>query len=252
MSAAKPAMPPQTAVTARPRTGSSIFIARSAPATAPKNEAAHARNGVSSQPKMRKNRRTQRMGSGGALPDQGRSDRGDDQPGQESHGKGTQRPPRSRKAEQNSKDCENNRCCERSQQPEPCGWAAIPRRLIGQNPGSHPGQEGTHHPPDRMVPPVTAAPDFQPPVTVGADVLEQDDVEEEEHYGCAEPDPRCAGDSLDGEGPGPEAGEHRDRGEACQQDDGTDDQLDGAAEEPGRQGKEQNQSRLQQPELHGR
>src|SRR5689334_15024798 len=64
MRAAKPAMPPQTAVTARPRTGSSSFIANRAPATAPKNEAAHAKKGVSSQPKMRKNKRTQRIGSG--------------------------------------------------------------------------------------------------------------------------------------------------------------------------------------------
>ena len=58
---AKPASPPHTAVTASPRTGSSSFKASSAPATAPKKEAAHARNGVSSHPKMRKRRRTQRI-----------------------------------------------------------------------------------------------------------------------------------------------------------------------------------------------
>src|SRR5215208_5166989 len=49
------------AVIANPRTGSSSLMARRAPTTAPKKEAAHAIKGGSSHPKMRKNRRSQRM-----------------------------------------------------------------------------------------------------------------------------------------------------------------------------------------------
>src|SRR6476619_3809159 len=62
MIVAKPVAAPHTAVTTRPSTGLSIRIAISAPATAPKNEAAHARNGVSSQPKIRKISRSHRIG----------------------------------------------------------------------------------------------------------------------------------------------------------------------------------------------
>src|ERR1700694_4594653 len=176
MSAANPAMPPQIAVTARPRTGSSSFMASSAPTTAPKNEAAHARKGVSSQPKMRKNRRTQRIGSGGALPDGG-SDRSDDKPRQEGHGKGSQGPMRAGEAKQDGEYGDDDRSYERGQQPSRRRGTAVSRSLIRQNPGAHPGQEATHHPPDRMVPPVTTAADIAPAVTVGADVLQQGDVE---------------------------------------------------------------------------
>src|SRR6478672_4329811 len=62
MMAANPVAAPHTAVTARPSTGSSTRIAISAPPTAPKNEAAHARKGVSSHPKMRNTRRSHRTG----------------------------------------------------------------------------------------------------------------------------------------------------------------------------------------------
>jgi len=53
--------PPTTAVTTIPLRGSRIRMARSAPTTAPKNEAAHARKGVSSHPKTRTRARSQRM-----------------------------------------------------------------------------------------------------------------------------------------------------------------------------------------------
>ena len=45
--------------------------------------------------------------------------------------------------------------------------------LVRQDPGAHPRQEGADHPPDRVVPPVAAAADLPPAVGVGADVLEQ-------------------------------------------------------------------------------
>src|SRR5215218_10391423 len=91
MRAAKPAMPPQTAVMTRPRNGSSSFKASSAPTTAPKNEAAQARNGVSSHPKIRKNRRTQRMDSGASFPDRGQQG-GQHDSRQERHREGAQAP----------------------------------------------------------------------------------------------------------------------------------------------------------------
>src|SRR5687768_11440743 len=53
--------PPTTAGTRIPFRGSRTRMARSAPRTAPKNEAAHARKGVSSHPKTRTRARSQRM-----------------------------------------------------------------------------------------------------------------------------------------------------------------------------------------------
>src|SRR4051812_28498155 len=119
MSAANPAMPPQMAVTARPRTGSSSFMASRAPTTAPKNEAAQARKGVSSQPKMRKNRRTQRIGSGGALPDGGGDGRGD-KPGEKRYSKGSQGPMRAGEAQEDSEYGEDDRRHHCGQQPDGC------------------------------------------------------------------------------------------------------------------------------------
>src|ERR1700732_3009393 len=191
MSAANPAMPPQMAVTAKPRPGSSSRMASSAPTTAPKNEAAHARKGVSSQPKMRKNRRTQRMGSGGALPEGG-GDRSGDKPGQESYGKGAQRPMRAGEAEQNGEYGDDDRRYVCSQQPNRCRGAAISRGLIRQNPGAHPRQKAAYHPPDRMIPTVAPAADVAPAVSIGADILKQDDIHKKKDGGRAEADSRGA------------------------------------------------------------
>src|SRR5688572_28353344 len=102
-----PAIPPHTAVTASPRTGSSRFSASNAPATAPKNEAAHARKGVSSHPKMRKRRRTQRIGLGATRP-HGSEDSRQDQPRKEGDGKGGKGPPRTGKPDYNSDGSHHN------------------------------------------------------------------------------------------------------------------------------------------------
>src|SRR5918992_2428715 len=105
---AKPANPPHTAVIARPRTGSSTRMATSAPATAPKKEAAHARKGVSSHPKMRNSRRTQRIDSGSAVCDT-RGDGGENQGGQESHREGGQCPTGARESEQDGESSDDQR-----------------------------------------------------------------------------------------------------------------------------------------------
>src|SRR5215212_1801223 len=98
MRAANPAIPPQMAVMANPRTGSSTFMASKAPPTAPKNDAAHARKGVSSHPKIRKNRRSHRMSSGPAS-SYSRDDRGEHECGQKGDCERAQTPTCSRKSE---------------------------------------------------------------------------------------------------------------------------------------------------------
>src|SRR5918997_7135229 len=103
-----PAMPPHIAVTASPRTGSSSFNASRAPTTAPKNEAAHARKGVSSHPKIRKSRRTQRMGLIAALSHR-RKNGGQHQSGQERQPEGGETPACAGKANKNRKGREHER-----------------------------------------------------------------------------------------------------------------------------------------------
>src|SRR4051812_13033972 len=107
MSAAKPAIPPQIAVITRPRNGSSSFNASRAPATAPKKEAAHARKGVRSHPKIRKNRRSQRMGSGSAFPARG-YDGGENQTGEKRDCEGSQRPGGSGESEEYGQHRDHN------------------------------------------------------------------------------------------------------------------------------------------------
>ena len=110
MSAAKPAIPPQTAVTASPRTGSSSFMANKAPTTAPKKEAAHARKGVSSHPKIRKNSRSQRMGSGPSRP-YARKECSEQQTRQKRDGERTQREASSRNSRKDRHDSDQHPDC---------------------------------------------------------------------------------------------------------------------------------------------
>src|SRR5215203_1335457 len=197
-----PAMPPHTAVTARPRTGSSSFKASSAPTTAPKNEAAHARKGVSSHPKMRKRRRTQRIGLGATLPHRSK-DGGEDQPREERHGNGGQAPACSGETDH---DCNGSKQYGRSEcegKADQRRRAAGTYRLIRQDPGTHPGKEGAHHPPHRMVPPVAAAADSVPAVGVGADILKHTYIHEKEDGSRGEADTRSTGYAFNGSRPGP-------------------------------------------------
>ena len=154
-------------------------MARSAPPTAPKNEAAHARNGVSSHPKIRKTSRSQRMRSG-AFRAQPREQRW---PGRARAGTRPRTWPRvqpapgkwisdgdhgARPPPQTSGSAERRR-------------AARPRptldELVGEDPRTEPRQERAHHPPDRVIPPVAAAAEVQPAVSVRPDVLQQRDVD---------------------------------------------------------------------------
>ncbi len=61
MMTANPTTAPMITVTPRPARGSRMRMATSAPPTAPKKQAAHARNGVSSQPNARSINLSQRM-----------------------------------------------------------------------------------------------------------------------------------------------------------------------------------------------
>src|SRR5215210_9264607 len=205
----------------RPRNGSSSFNASSAPTTAPKNDAAQARNGVSSHPKMRKNRRTQRMGSGASFPDRGQQG-GQHEARQKRHREGAQRPVSSGEIQGYG--------YRRHQRRDPEGYGkrhegrplAASQRVIRQHPPSHPWNKGSDHPPDRMVPPVAPAPDLIPAAAIGADILEQHDVYQEENACRAQSDAGRTGETLDGAGTGPETRQYRDRRQAHDQDDGAD------------------------------
>src|SRR5687767_7529526 len=117
---------------ARPRTGSSTFIASNAPATAPKKEAAHARNGVSSHPKMRNSIRTQRIRSGATLPHRGKN-RSEHQAREEGYTEGSERPARSRKAQHNRQSPQQDREREGRYETSTGRRLSVPLRLIRED-----------------------------------------------------------------------------------------------------------------------
>src|SRR3954469_10429351 len=133
MSTAKPVRAPQSAVTARPRNGSSIRMAISAPATAPKKEAAQARNGVSSQPKIRKRSRSQRIASAAPGP-QERERGGEGEPGKEGHSEGRKRPPRAGEPDQDRHDRREHGKGDRRSERRRDRYPPVPLQLVGQNP----------------------------------------------------------------------------------------------------------------------
>src|SRR3954464_5172067 len=165
MRQAKPAMPPHKAVTVSPRTGSSSFSASSAPPTAPKNEAAHARKGVSSHPKMRKSRRTQRIGSGAALPHRGH-ECSQGQSREKRHTERPECPTRPGNSDQNAHDGADHGETNNSQEGHTDRWPTVPGCLVGEDPGAHPGKKRSRHPPDRVIPPVATSSDGVPAVGV--------------------------------------------------------------------------------------
>src|SRR5215210_4514241 len=199
---ANPAMPPQAAVTASPRIGSASLSAISAPPTAPKNEAAHARKGVSSHPKMRKSRRTQRIGSGAALPHRGH-ECGQGQSGEKRHPQRAERPTGTRNSDQNADHGAEHGESEHGQKGHTDRWPTVADCLVGEYPGAHPGKKRSRHPPDRVIPPVATSSDGVPAVGVGTDVLEQHDVEQQKDHSGGESDAGSARNSFDKARPGP-------------------------------------------------
>src|SRR2546422_23045 len=98
------------------------------------------------------------------------------------------------------------------------------------NAAAHASSGGTSQPTNRthgVVPPVAAAADLEPAVGIEVKRLEEADVDDEEHDRRGESDSRRAGDSLDGAGAGPLAGECDGGGDPDQQDHSADHQLDG-------------------------
>src|SRR5918997_2441783 len=158
-----PAMPPHIAVTASPRTGSSSFNASRAPTTAPKNEAAHARKGVSSHPKIRKSRRTQRMGLIAALPHR-RENGSQHQAGQEGQPEGGETPVCPGEACENRDKTEHDRSGTGHSKCNQWQRLSTSAGLIGQYPGAEPREERAYHPPHRVVPPVATPTNFIPSV----------------------------------------------------------------------------------------
>ena len=159
---------------------------------------------------MRKKSRTQRIGSGAALPDT-RNERGQSESGKKRHRESPQSPVRPGNPRSVAEL--------RSARPEPViVMSRLPYRrtsvaigLIGQEPRPHPGDECSHHPPDGMVPPVAPPADFIPAIGVGPDILQQHDIHQEKHASRASPIP-AAPQSLDGARPSPEARKHADGG----------------------------------------
>src|SRR5215203_2065741 len=245
-----PAMPPHTAVTARPRTGSSSFKASSAPTTAPKNEAAHARKGVSSHPKMRKRRRTQRIGLGATLT-HGRKDGGDYEAGQERDGECPKAPTSRWEAQKDGGDSHRNTRYHGEGEAGQRGCTSISYDLVGEIPSPQPRKERAHHPPDGLVPPVAAPADLIPAVGVRPDILKEGDVQEKKHSSCRQPDSCGTRNALDRTWAGPESWQHGNRGNPDDQDDPTYHHFDDTGKEAGGQGKEQHRDCLKQTELYG-
>src|SRR5687768_3449460 len=156
--------PPTTAGTRIPFRGSRTRMARSAPTTAPKNEAAHARNGVSSHPKTRTRARSQRMLAASAP--HAREDDGRGDAGEEPDAEGGKGPCGAWEMEQRSPHPERNAEHERREHEPHDGRGLTVGRLIREEPGTHPWEVGANHPPDGVVPPVAPTTELAPAIGV--------------------------------------------------------------------------------------
>ena len=132
---------------------------------------------------------------------------------------------RAGKAEHDSGGSHHHRSADGDGKADQRRGTAGARRLVGQDPGTHPRKEGAHHPPHRVIPPVAAATDLIPAVGVGADVLQQGNVDQEENARRGEPDAGGTRNAFDGARPGPQPRQQGDGRQPGNQDDSTDEDL---------------------------